>query len=139
MSVLGLMRLLISREYLQYVEILYYLFELFSQLFVSYGRTLLNQILVCLLALHMSASTCDSLLCASQGLYFHGSWNREVFLWEQRQRPAAVALHRDRLTPYSFGFVIGSPGPKDTVHHLTCLNACKMSNQRCVWSLRRPR
>ncbi|KAK5853382.1 hypothetical protein PBY51_007171 [Eleginops maclovinus] len=37
--------------------------------------------------------------------------------------------------PIQLGFVIGSPGLKDTVHHLTRLNACKMSNQRCVWSL----
>lgn len=40
--------------------------------------------------------------------------------------------------PIQLGFVIGSPGLKDTVHHLTCLNACKMSNQRSVWSLRPP-
>lgn len=37
--------------------------------------------------------------------------------------------------PIQLGFVIGSPGLKDPVHHLTQLNACKMSNQRCVWSL----
>lgn len=37
--------------------------------------------------------------------------------------------------PIQLGFVIGSPGLKDTVHHLTRLNACKMSNQHCVWSL----
>lgn len=38
--------------------------------------------------------------------------------------------------PIQLGFVIGSPRLKDTVHHLTRLNACKMSNQRRVWSLR---
>ncbi|CAB1457861.1 unnamed protein product [Pleuronectes platessa] len=38
--------------------------------------------------------------------------------------------------PIQLGFVIGSPELKDTVHHLTRLNACKMSNQHCVWSLR---
>ncbi|KAK9531200.1 hypothetical protein VZT92_010642 [Zoarces viviparus] len=31
--------------------------------------------------------------------------------------------------PIQLGFVIGSPGLKDTVHHLTRRNACKMSNQ----------
>ncbi|KAG8011042.1 hypothetical protein GBF38_005688, partial [Nibea albiflora] len=41
--------------------------------------------------------------------------------------------------PIQLGFVIGSPGLKDRVHHLTRLNACKMSNQRSVWSLRPPR
>lgn len=41
--------------------------------------------------------------------------------------------------PIQLGFVIGSPGLKDTVHHLTRLNACKMSNQHCVWSLWPPR
>lgn len=41
--------------------------------------------------------------------------------------------------PIQLGFVIGSPGLKDTVHPLTRLNACKMSNQRSVWSLRPPR
>lgn len=37
--------------------------------------------------------------------------------------------------PTQLGFVIGSPRLKDTVHHLTHLNACKMSNQHRVWSL----
>ncbi|TNN69175.1 hypothetical protein EYF80_020642 [Liparis tanakae] len=43
-------------------------------------------------------------------------------------------------SPYAIqlGFVIGSPGPKDTVHHLTRRNASKMSNQRRVWSPRPP-
>lgn len=77
-----------------------------------YGPFKASSSSVCLHAFHMSASTCDSLLCASQGLYFHGWWNREVFLWGQRQRPAAVALHRDRLSSIQFGFVIGSLGPE---------------------------
>lgn len=38
--------------------------------------------------------------------------------------------------PIQLCFVIGSPGLKDAVHHLTNLNACKMSNQHGVWSLR---
>ncbi|KAI4801691.1 hypothetical protein KUCAC02_019569 [Chaenocephalus aceratus] len=63
-------------------------------------------------------------------------WNREVFLWDGgsglQPWPCAGSPY-----PIQLGFVIGSPGLKDTVHHLTRLNACKMSNQRCVWSLQR--
>ena len=85
-----------------------------------------------------ASSTCDSLLCASRSPLSR-RWNREVFLWERRQRPAAVAPLRDRLTPYSSALLSDLPGLKDTVHHPTRLNACKMSNQGRARSLRPPR
>lgn len=62
----------------------------------------------------------SSLDCGTAGFFF---WSGG--------RPAAMALCWDRLTP-QLGFVIGSAGLKDALHHLTHLNACKMSNQRRV-------
>lgn len=87
---------------------------------------------------HMSASTCDSLLCASQGLHFHGSETERCFFG---RRGSGLQPWPCVGSPYSIqlGFVIGSLRLKDTVHHLTLLNACKMSNQHSVWSLLLPR
>lgn len=84
--------------------------------------------------LHMFASTCDSLLCASQGLHFHGGGTERCFFGSR-----GSGLLPGSPYPIQLGFVIGSPGLKDTVHHLTLRNACKMSNQRRVWSSRPPR
>lgn len=78
--------------------------------------------------------TCDPVFISGSPLSWR--WNTEVVLWEPRQRPAAVAPRRDRLTPPQLHFVIGSAELKDTVQHLTRLNECKMSNQRRVWSSR---
>lgn len=100
----------------------------------SAGRTLHKQPSPCP-ALHMHASTCDSYCVHFSVSTFMLVEQRGVSLGAE-----AAACSRGSVPgspyPIQLGFVIGSPGLKDTVHHLTCLNACKMSNQLCVWSSR---
>lgn len=83
----------------------------------------------------MYAPTCDSYCVHFKLSTFIAVEQRGVSLGTE-----AAACSRGPVPgspyPIQLGFVIGSPGLKDTVHHLTRLNACKMSNQRCVWSLR---
>lgn len=90
---------------------------------------------VVLCALLVYASTCDSYCVHFKLSTFMAVEQRGVSLGAE-----AAACSRGPVPgspyPIQLGFVIGSPGLKDTVHHLTRLNACKMSNQRCVWSLR---
>lgn len=82
----------------------------------------------------MSASTCDFFFLFFSGSPLSLQQNREVFLRERRQRPAAVAPLQDRLTPHSSPLLSDLPGLMDTLQRLTCSNECNMSNQQCIWS-----